>query len=164
MKTYSVKQVAEMLNVNEETVRRWIRSGRLSAIQQSRRSGSVITEEGLKSFLESAPKYAKTTGAMLGVVGATLGFMTLLESLVTMQSKMNDALIFSHIIANDTARTDELEANGQERIESIREIKEIIESKKSEIEQLQKEIETRQKKSEEWAKKMLQDKENQEDD
>ena len=164
MKTYSVKQVAEMLNVNEETVRRWIRSGRLNAIQQARRSGSVITEEGLKSFLESTPRYARSTGAMLGVVGATLGFTALLGGIVTMLSTMSDELIVNHIVGNDTARTDELEANGQERIESIREIKEIIESKKSEIEQLQKEIETRQKKSEELAKKMLQAKENQEDD
>ena len=32
MDTYSVKEIAEMLNKNPETVRRWIRSGKLEAI------------------------------------------------------------------------------------------------------------------------------------
>ena len=46
MDTYSVKEIADMLNTNPETVRRWIRSGKLEAIQelnitvrQSRQSG-----------------------------------------------------------------------------------------------------------------------------
>lgn len=35
MDTYSVKEIADMLNTNPETVRRWIRSGNLEAIQES---------------------------------------------------------------------------------------------------------------------------------
>ena len=35
MDTYSVKEIADMLNTNPETVRRWIRSGKLEAIQES---------------------------------------------------------------------------------------------------------------------------------
>lgn len=37
MDTYSVKEIAGMLNTNPVNVRRWIRSGRLEAIQESRK-------------------------------------------------------------------------------------------------------------------------------
>ena len=47
-----------MLNVDPETVRRWIRSGKLKSIQQPKKLGNVITEEMLDSFIQSAPKYA----------------------------------------------------------------------------------------------------------
>ena len=44
MKTYSVKQIAEMLGTNPETVRRWIRGDKMKAVQVSRKGGNVITE------------------------------------------------------------------------------------------------------------------------
>ena len=44
MTTYSVRQIAEKLNTNPETVRRWIRDGKLKAEQTSRRDGNVVTE------------------------------------------------------------------------------------------------------------------------
>jgi len=37
MDTYSVREIADMLNTNPETVRRWIRPGKLEAIQESRK-------------------------------------------------------------------------------------------------------------------------------
>lgn len=37
MDTYSVREIADMLNTNLETVRRWIRSGKLEEIQESRK-------------------------------------------------------------------------------------------------------------------------------
>ena len=58
MKTYSVKEIAELLNTNPETVRRWIRSGKLGAIQDSRKEGNVVTQAMLDSFLKTTPKYA----------------------------------------------------------------------------------------------------------
>ena len=58
METYSVKQIADMLNTKPETVRRWIRSGKLKAEQSSRKDGNVITEGNLNKFLMSSPKYA----------------------------------------------------------------------------------------------------------
>ena len=63
MKEYTVKQIAEMLNTNPETVRRWIRSGKLSAKQDSKKSGNVISSDSLQSFLQSAPKYAGMVAA-----------------------------------------------------------------------------------------------------
>ena len=57
MKTYSVKQVAKLLNTNPETVRRWIRDDKLKAVQISRKDGNVITETDLDRFLTATPKY-----------------------------------------------------------------------------------------------------------
>ena len=37
MESYSVKQIAEMLNTQPETVRRWIRTGKLTAHKNSRK-------------------------------------------------------------------------------------------------------------------------------
>lgn len=53
MDTYSVKEIADMLNTNPETVRRWIRSGKLEAIQESRKGGNVVT----KSMLDAIADY-----------------------------------------------------------------------------------------------------------
>lgn len=70
METYSVKQIADMLNTKPETVRRWIRSGKLKAEQSSRKDGNVITEGDLNNFLKSSPKYA---GLIAGAVGLIAG-------------------------------------------------------------------------------------------
>ncbi len=67
METYSVKQIADILNTKPETVRRWIRSGKLKAKQSSRKDGNVITEGDLNNFLKSSPKYA---GFVAGAIGS----------------------------------------------------------------------------------------------
>ena len=67
MANYSVKQIAEMLDTNPETVRRWIRAGRLESSQASKKEGNVVSEEALKTFLERTPKYA---AAAAGVAAA----------------------------------------------------------------------------------------------
>lgn len=50
-----VKDVAEKLRVHEETVRRWIRTGRLLAEKSSR--DFMIVPENLELFLTENPKY-----------------------------------------------------------------------------------------------------------
>jgi hypothetical protein len=50
-----VRDVADKLHVHEETVRRWIRTGRLLAEKSSR--DFVIAPENLESFLTANPKY-----------------------------------------------------------------------------------------------------------
>ena len=64
--TYNVKQIAEMLNTQPETVRRWIRSGKLYAEKASRKDGHVVTECDLNKFLKSSPKYAGMAGGLVG--------------------------------------------------------------------------------------------------
>lgn len=66
MKTYSVKQVADLLGTKPETVRRWIREKKLCATQKSKKEGNVITEKDLFKFVESAPKYASILTMAIG--------------------------------------------------------------------------------------------------
>ena len=58
MKTYNVKEIAEILKTNPETVRRWIRSGKLGTTKTSNKNGNVISEEALNKFIKNTPKYA----------------------------------------------------------------------------------------------------------
>lgn len=65
MKTYSVKEIAEMLNTNPETVRRWIRDKKLDATIESKKGGHIVYEAALHEFLKSSPKYAAAAKASL---------------------------------------------------------------------------------------------------
>lgn len=49
---YTVADVVEMLQLHEQTVRRWIRDGELPAYSLGRRSGYRISGEDLAEFLE----------------------------------------------------------------------------------------------------------------
>lgn len=49
MKFYTTDEVAEILSVNAETVRRWIRSGQLEAFDTGK--GYRIDQNILKSFI-----------------------------------------------------------------------------------------------------------------
>ncbi len=51
----SVKTVAELLQTNEETVRRWIRDGKLQAEISSKKKGYTISAKQLAKFLTSTP-------------------------------------------------------------------------------------------------------------
>lgn len=55
MKTYSPPQVAKLLKVNADTIRAWIRSGRLPASNYpgTRRPRYRISERDLEQFHES---------------------------------------------------------------------------------------------------------------
>lgn len=73
---YTVVQVAEMLGTNGDTVRRWIREGKLNAIQPlAKKEGLKITEEALSDFVAQTPKFipkyeeSKVTG-----IGTIAGF------------------------------------------------------------------------------------------
>lgn len=81
MKTYSVKQIADMLDTNPETVRRWIRDKKLDAVQVSRKDGNIVTEDELQRFLKATPKYApRFAASMVAIpnVGLPIALATLL--------------------------------------------------------------------------------------
>lgn len=85
MKTYSVKQVAEMLGTNQETVRRWIRDHKLEAALVSRKDGRIITDDELQRFLKAKPKYLlRYSASLVGGVAAApvIGIPLLLSSLL----------------------------------------------------------------------------------
>ena len=56
-KYYCVQDISEMLGVNPETVRRWIRTGRLKAEKRCNKWGSLISDPSLNQFLSENPKY-----------------------------------------------------------------------------------------------------------
>ena len=59
MRTYKVMEIAKLLSVNEETVRRWIRTEGLKAKRTSNKTGNVINEQDLIEFVRTKPKYRK---------------------------------------------------------------------------------------------------------
>ena len=56
---YTVKQISNLLDVDPETVRRWIRRGDLKDTQRSKKDENVIFEDQLNEFLISHPKYSQ---------------------------------------------------------------------------------------------------------
>lgn len=135
MKTYTVKEISDALGTNQETVRRWIRAGKLQASQSTKKDGNEITEKSLIDFLKKNPKYSNIAAgsALLGGVFSALvpGVGPLLATLLT-----------GHILSSDTLK------NGQVNKESVKkaitdhiiEAETSIEMKRREIERLKKEI------------------------
>lgn len=74
---FTIKEVAQQLNVAEETVRRWIRDGKLVAEDMGGRLGYRIDEEAFKKFIQNRGTVATSifTGA------SSLGFMAGLATL-----------------------------------------------------------------------------------
>ena len=72
MDSYTVKQVSQILKTNEETVRRWIRSGKLPATLVSKKGGHTITADSLKEFVKQTPKYAPVLAASLALTPFTM--------------------------------------------------------------------------------------------
>lgn len=81
MAGYTVKQIAEMLDTNQETVRRWIREKKLVAVQTSRKDGNVVDEEELQRFIRSTPKYASRLAAAIIPISPGVGIAALLGNL-----------------------------------------------------------------------------------
>jgi excisionase family DNA binding protein len=48
---FTVSEVADILKVHEETVRQWLRAGRLEGVSLSRRAGWRVAESDLNRFL-----------------------------------------------------------------------------------------------------------------
>ena len=57
MNAYTIEQISEILDVHEQTVRRWVRLGVLKGTMQSRKRGYKIEWKDFKEFLETHPTY-----------------------------------------------------------------------------------------------------------
>lgn len=154
MEVYTVKQVADMLQINPETIRRWIRQKKLIAIQDSRKDGNVITQDSLNNFLRSMPKYAGVVGGIAGLgVASPLGLPLLASSLVgAIVSKNTDNIDNSLVFSEDLERylNTELELHEKNikiKEKNIEQIKIEIEAKKMKIDELKKLIERKNKKN-----------------
>ena len=73
MRTYTVNGVAQMLDVDQETVRRWIRRGKLEAdgADTSRGVPKKVTEDSLRTFASSNKKYSDKIAEALGSAAMT---------------------------------------------------------------------------------------------
>ena len=132
MDTYSVKEIADMLNTNPETVRRWIRSGKLEAIQESRKGGNVVTKAMLDAFLKTSPKYAGiSTGLLTSPVGLTTATAAIVGGILAQQLIKNDEIKNAHVNTSEICKL---------LLSNIQSSKEIIARKKKNIMHLQEEI------------------------
>lgn len=50
---WTVPEVAQRLQVTEETVRRWLRGGELAGVRLSRKAGWRIRERDIEAFLQA---------------------------------------------------------------------------------------------------------------
>lgn len=87
MTKYTVRQIADMLHTNPETVRRWIRAGKLKSQQDSSKGENIIYKSDLDEFLNNTPKYASIVAGLaigssivspLGVVASAIASGTVL--------------------------------------------------------------------------------------
>ena len=95
MKTYSVAEIAKLLNVNKETVRRWIRSGQLKSTKKSKKDGNVIDELDLFEFVQTKPKYRNMVGVPELQINNTFiseELNYLLNDLIYERDKLNDEI------------------------------------------------------------------------
>ena len=95
MKTYSVAEIAKLLNVNKETVRRWIRSGQLKSTKKSKKDGNVIDELDLFEFVQTKPKYRNMVGVPELQISNTYiseELNYLLNDLIYERDKLNDEI------------------------------------------------------------------------
>ena len=95
MKTYSVAEIAKLLNVNKETVRRWIRSGQLKSTKKSKKDGNVVDEVDLFEFVQTKPKYRNMVGVPELQISNTYiseELNCLLNDLIYERDKLNDEI------------------------------------------------------------------------
>lgn len=135
MKTYSVKEIAEMLNTNPETVRRWIRDKKLDATIESKKGGHIVYEAALREFLKSSPKYAAAKASVAGAVGAAVLPTVMVGGLIAQKLIGTEQLKKAHISNKDVIAF----LRGE-----IQKCTEAIKVKEDTINQLQKQIETDQ--------------------
>ena len=153
MDTYSVKEIADMLNTNPETVRRWIRSGKLEAIQESRKGGNVVTKSMLDAFLKSSPKYAGiATGLLASHVGLTTTTAAIVGGILAQQLIKNDEIKNAYVNTSEIKKL--LLANIQTSRENIARKKKSIKHLQEEIEAEQEHIDESEKLIKELEKKI----------
>ena len=120
MKTYNVQQISEALDVNPETVRRWIRSRKLKASQESKKEGNVIQEDDLRRFLETYPKYAS---AIASATTASMGLMGPVGVGTALASSALSAAVISLVLSDKSRKAvlDESYLSEAELVEILKE-------------------------------------------
>lgn len=134
MAGYTVKQIAEMLNTNQETVRRWIREDKLRAVQTSRKGGNIVAEAELQRFIKDTPKYATRLAASIMPFFPGAGIIALLGALA-------GGAAFDYLVKKNTLVTNVLPEDAKEFIiKSISDLEGQIAQKNQIIQQIEGEI------------------------
>ena len=135
MRYFTVKDIADLLSTNPETVRRWIRDGKLEAVQASRKDGNVIGEKALNDFLLNNPKYASMAAGGIAAIGL-LGVVGL--SVISSTAIVNKLITDKKLTENALVDPKELERYIQSTVEDC---KKTIKEKEEQISSIQSEIE-----------------------
>lgn len=87
MEKYTVKDIAEMLHTNPETVRRWIRNEKMHAVKDNKTGENIVSADELIEFLANTPKYSHFNDSLsiTGSTGASSSYSSSVSS--TMSSK-----------------------------------------------------------------------------
>lgn len=139
MKSYTVKEVAELLQVNPETVRRWIRDKKLVAEKTSNKGGNKILESELRAFLKSTPAYATSTGTLLalGVVAPAVMLATFATGKAIEANELKKAMVDSKaVIGFIQSEITSHEALVKRKRESIRQIEKEIMAEQDRVKEL----------------------------
>ncbi len=136
MANYSVKQIAEMLDTNPETVRRWIRAGRLESSQASKKEGNVVSEDALKTFLERTPKYAAAAAGM-----AAAGILLPSVPVIGASLAVSVGMSVANALARPERRKAETASDAKEDLIQLQiEKKQLLEQTRAVAQQLQEQI------------------------
>lgn len=131
-----------MLNTNPETVRRWIREGKLPATLTSRKNGNAISETALLEFLKASPKYSNVlskglmatmgiASSVLPVLGVSIAFAGLVGGL---------AGILGENTSHDNAASIDTEKLVKQLEREVSDCETSIEKKQMALKQLEEEI------------------------
>ena len=93
MRIYSTKEISELFGVDNETVRRWIRTGELKAEQSSRKRGNIVYEKDLFDFISNKPKYKKMVSTNIQPINNTFLLNNLLNDLIIQRDLLNSYII-----------------------------------------------------------------------
>ena len=143
LKTYSVKEIADMLNTNPETVRRWIRDKKLDATIESKKGGHIIYESALHSFLKSSPKYASiaSTALLSSVMVGGLIAQKIIDVEQLKQARISNEDIIKFLKSEIDAR----KASIQSKENNIKQIRIQISAEQTQIETFEKMIDNLRK-------------------
>lgn len=140
MKTYSVKEIADLLNTNPETVRRWIRDKKLEATIESKKGGHMVYESALYTFLKSSPKYASIASTAListAMIGGLIA-QKIIDVEQLKRARISDADIIKFLKSEIDAR----KASIKNKEESISQLNMQIKSEQIQIDAFQQMIDT----------------------
>lgn len=152
MANYSVKQIAEMLDTNPETVRRWIRAGRLESSQASKKEGNVVSEEALKTFLERTPKYAAAAAGM-----AAAGILLPLPSVPVIGASLavSVGMSVANVLARPERRKAETASDAKENLIQLQiEKKQLLEQIRAAAQQLQEQLKKQEQQLQEGKRRL----------